>query len=587
MSRFLFKRLTLLLFLLSPCLLPGTYGQSVSSIAEKWRAQLASKDDNENKAYRLIADSMNRKDSAFVFSVLAILDNSASRNHYFATRLYCLKADLSSRLSFKNSRSLVVQYFDKALTEAYRSSDDYLISFVCQLYARVMYDYQELAMSITYYLKAAEIEERLNQKVTDPYFVWFRLGVALFHIREFQKSIYYLQKGLDRWTDTSGRANQFRISYLNTIGQDYHHLGLYDSALASYGKSNEIAKRTKDEGWQAINFSFMAQSYFQLKEYENAKPLLLKSYAVTKDFDLNITANSLQWLSRILLTEGKNDSASLVLTEAFQMLARSNSFPLQNREYTELAYLSMANTFRASGNTDSFYHYFQLYSSLHDSLQSVVDHSSLEISQMRIVNENNYQTIQSLEKEKKNQLLIRNLFITAVVLLSIIALMYTNRQKIKYRYREEMAVKEKEAAQLEIASARQQLQLITESVVEKSSLVEKLSEQLQSQNLHADQYKMIDELSTLTILTEDEWSKFKTLFEKVYPGFFLRLKDKAPDITIAEQRMAALTRLHLTPKAMAAMLGISVDSVHKARQRLRQRLNISTEVNLEQSINSF
>ncbi len=98
---------------------------------------------------------------------------------------------------------------------------------------------------------------------------------------------------------------------------------------------------------------------------------------------------------------------------------------------------------------------------------------------------------------------------------------------------------------------------------------------------------MIDELSTLTILTEDEWSKFKTLFEKVYPGFFLRLKDKAPDITIAEQRMAALTRLHLTPKAMAAMLGISVDSVHKARQRLRQRLNISTEVNLEQSINSF
>ena len=98
---------------------------------------------------------------------------------------------------------------------------------------------------------------------------------------------------------------------------------------------------------------------------------------------------------------------------------------------------------------------------------------------------------------------------------------------------------------------------------------------------------MIDELSSLTILTEDEWSKFKTLFEKVYPGFFLRLKGKAPDITIAEQRTAALTRLHLTSKEMAAMLGISVDSVHKAKQRLRQRLDISTELNLEQSINSF
>jgi DNA-binding CsgD family transcriptional regulator len=345
--------------------------------------------------------------------------------------------------------------------------------------------------------------------------------------------------------------------------------------------------KTNDQGWLAINSSFLAQAYFQLKEYEKAKPLLVQSYRVTKDFDLNITANTLQWLSRIFLIEGKKDSASLVLREAFQLLGRSNTFPLQNREFTELAYLSMANTFRAMGNTDSFYRYFQLYSSLHDSLQYVVDHSSLEISQLRIVNENNYQTIQSLERQKKNQLLIRNLFITAVVLLSIIGLMYTNRQKIKYRHREEIAVKEKQAAQLEIASARQQLQLITESVLEKNNLVEKLSDQLQSQNLHADQYKMIDELSSLTILTEDEWSKFKTLFEKVYPGFFLRLKGKAPDITIAEQRTAALTRLHLTSKEMAAMLGISVDSVHKAKQRLRQRLDISTELNLEQSINSF
>ncbi|HEY6956865.1 MAG TPA: tetratricopeptide repeat protein [Flavisolibacter sp.] len=582
-----FHRLPFVFFILTLGLSPKVQGQSVASTAEEWEPQLASRNDNDNNAFRLITATMHKKDSAFVFSVLSLLDNTASRNHYFTTRLYCLKADQLSRLSFDNSRALVVQYFDKALTEAYRSSDDHLISFVCQLYARVMYDYQELAQSITYYLKAAEIEDKLNQKVTGPYFVWFRLGVALFHIREFQKSIYYIKKGLDRWTDTSASAQQFRISYLNTIGQDYHQLGLFDSALATYAKSNDIAMKTNDQGWLAINSSFMAQAYFQLKEYEKAKPLLVQSYRVTKDFDLNITANTLQWLSRIFLIEGKKDSASLVLREAFQLLGRSNSFPLQNREFTELAYLSMANTFRAMGNTDSFYRYFQLYSSLHDSLQYVVDHSSLEISQLRIVNENNYQTIQSLERQKKNQLLIRNLFITAVVLLSIIGLMYTNRQKIKYRHREEIAVKEKQAAQLEIASARQQLQLITESVLEKNNLVEKLSDQLQSQNLHADQYKMIDELSSLTILTEDEWSKFKTLFEKVYPGFFLRLKAKAPDITIAEQRTAALTRLHLTSKEMAAMLGISVDSVHKAKQRLRQRLDISTELNLEQSINSF
>ena len=48
--------------------------------------------------------------------------------------------------------------------------------------------------------------------------------------------------------------------------------------------------------------------------------------------------------------------------------------------------------------------------------------------------------------------------------------------------------------------------------------------------------------------------------------------------------MAALIRLQLTSKQMAAMLGISVDSVHKTRQRLRQRLQLNPDVNLDDFI---
>jgi DNA-binding CsgD family transcriptional regulator len=54
-----------------------------------------------------------------------------------------------------------------------------------------------------------------------------------------------------------------------------------------------------------------------------------------------------------------------------------------------------------------------------------------------------------------------------------------------------------------------------------------------------------------------------------------------PDITVAEQRMAALTRLHLSTKQMASMLGISPDSVYKIRQRLRKWLQLDDEVTTE------
>lgn len=98
---------------------------------------------------------------------------------------------------------------------------------------------------------------------------------------------------------------------------------------------------------------------------------------------------------------------------------------------------------------------------------------------------------------------------------------------------------------------------------------------------------MINEISRQTILTEEEWENFKQLFEKVHPGFFIRLRERSRDTTLAEQRMAALTRLNLTTRQMASMLGISVDSVHKARQRLRQRLQFSAETTLEETLSSI
>ena len=48
--------------------------------------------------------------------------------------------------------------------------------------------------------------------------------------------------------------------------------------------------------------------------------------------------------------------------------------------------------------------------------------------------------------------------------------------------------------------------------------------------------------------------------------------------------MAALTRLQLTTKQIASILGISIDSVHKSRQRLRQRFQIGADSNLDELV---
>jgi DNA-binding CsgD family transcriptional regulator len=74
----------------------------------------------------------------------------------------------------------------------------------------------------------------------------------------------------------------------------------------------------------------------------------------------------------------------------------------------------------------------------------------------------------------------------------------------------------------------------------------------------------------------------KCFSKKTHPGFFTKLKEQVSEITQAEQRMAALTRLHLTTKQMAAVLGIFANSVIKAKQRLRQRFNFETDLHVEE-----
>ena len=136
----------------------------------------------------------------------------------------------------------------------------------------------------------------------------------------------------------------------------------------------------------------------------------------------------------------------------------------------------------------------------------------------------------------------------------------------------------------EVVSAQDQLKMFTENLVEKTNLIEKLESQAKGKQATSEQQAIISELSSQTILTEEDWLKFKSLFEKIYPGFFINLQEKVNDITVAELRMAALTRLHLSTSQIASILGISANSVYKTKQRLRQRLNIDPEIDIEEAI---
>lgn len=89
------------------------------------------------------------------------------------------------------------------------------------------------------------------------------------------------------------------------------------------------------------------------------------------------------------------------------------------------------------------------------------------------------------------------------------------------------------------------------------------------------------------ILTHDDWDLFKGYFEKSYPGYLLRLRGVFPELSEAEERLFLFVKLNLTTREAASILGISVDSVKKTRNRLRHRLALGEETELEVFIRAF
>ena len=268
----------------------------------------------------------------------------------------------------------------------------------------------------------------------------------------------------------------------------------------------------------------------------------------------------------------------LQVKEALQMLQQE---PEPIPYFLQNVYYATADVYRVLGNSDSFYRYFQLYNNLHDSIERSIANSRLEIVRLRLNNQSDVSQIHELKKEKDAEVRNRNFIIAAIVLAAIVALLILNRQRLKSRYERQLAFQQKVAAENEMAAAKEQLNMFTQNIIEKTKLIEKLEQEAVSKPLTDEQQQLAHQLSHQTILTEEDWEKYKILFEKVYPGFFLKLKEIVPDITEGDCRIAALIRLHLNTKQMAAMLGISTDSVYKIKQRLRKRLPLNNDVTIE------
>ncbi len=124
-----------------------------------------------------------------------------------------------------------------------------------------------------------------------------------------------------------------------------------------------------------------------------------------------------------------------------------------------------------------------------------------------------------------------------------------------------------------------ELATTTLALIAQNDFLDTLKKELQQQQI-AGKYsrpffekviRMINE----TITKEDEWAVYQNNFDRIHEQFFVKLKDRYPDLTPGDLRMCALLRLNMPSKDVARMLNLSVRGVEAARYRLRKKLHIA------------
>ncbi len=415
---------------------------------------------------------------------------------------------------------------------------------------------------------------------------YYDMGFSLYHTHQYEQSIrsgLLALKALPNASflpDDTLNAYQQMLQW-NTIGLAYQKISKPDSAFIAFDKAAGIAHLLNNKFWSAIIDGNKGDVYYDLGKYDSAYTLLQKDYSISlNENQFDNAANSLQWVARIDLQKGRPEIALTKLWEAKKLLHQ-----MPQPKYLANVYYGYAQVFTALGRADSVNAYMQQYLHLHDSLQAEITQNRAEILQMQIDNQRQVQTIKTFNRQKSRIALIRNFAIAIVLLLGVVVYLWLNRLYLKMQLRQREALEGKRIAETETKRAINQLDEFRQHLLEKNDLIEQLQSAQESKETSTDQLKTLSDLTHHLILNEDDWLRFKELFDSVYPGFFISLRNTVPDITQAEQRMAALSKLKLTAREAANLLGVSPNTVYTTRRRLRQRLGLEQDADLDPYFN--
>lgn len=389
----------------------------------------------------------------------------------------------------------------------------------------------------------------------------------------------------------------------NNVQAIYHgYFNVYRSA-----GNNEVAEKYLDSSY-AIHSSVYPNRKNYFLEVETANILMRKEKykeALEVIEELNVLKNEYNKRysiiayfikGRALISLGRYKESEESFKTSLELIDKFNA----HHNYKSFNYMRLSELAIKNKDFKKAYHYANMANILDREDYGVNFEKNAQF--LNIKDAYRIEKEQQLLKSKEDELMILQQessisklkqLVLIVSLIFIVLSAFLIIKGIRFKHKaEQKALKEKQKIELETKNSilevkNKELTLSALQLIEKEEFVSDIAAELKLPNDKVDVQKLKNKVKTLQRDPNNNWAEFEARFVAINQDFYKNLKAEFPDLGPTDLKVCALLKLNFSSKKMATLLGISVESSHSSRHRVRKKLGLDRNVNLVDFINKF
>ncbi len=496
---------------------------------------------------------------------------------------------------YKSNFSLSNKYLDKAKKPLEAAADSGTLAFWHLAKAFSLRTSGDYVGAVEMFKKGIELS-RQTGKITTMTTCYLEMGITLLERGDAHKAMNYFKEGLAIAKDAGNKV--VIANALTSIAGAHKAKGSPDSALIYYRQALKIRTALKMDRHIASSEMSIGELLIEMGRYAQAEQSLKHAISLFKKFDekTGIVVTNMS-LANAMNRQGKPEGIEL----AKQTLQVAKN--IDNPNLLSFVYEKLSDIYAFNHGYQKAFEYQKKYDVLKDSLFTSKKERMLAEVEAKFQSEKKDRDIALLKErakvERNRNIMLIVLLVVFLIVIFLLIIMFRykstafkrqqkllEQEKIIHAQENEIAEKEKQLLKEQLESKNRELASKALEMIRMNETISGIIEKLEGFNSSADTNpkmvkntkEIIRDLETHT--KQNIWNEFDKIFKNIHSEFYARLFETCPDLTSTEIKTAALLKLNLTTKEIAAITFKSEGGIKTTRYRLRKKLGLSGDDNL-------